>query len=275
MNSIKRLRLSEFVSGLIAAGSVVFTAEEAVQALGISHGAFLDAAERLQRRKQLLSPRRGFYVVVHPQFATWGAPPPSWYIDALMQREGSAYYVGLLKAAELHGASHQAIMEFQVLGAKRMPRIRAGRSIIAFYYRGNMETVGAGIEDYKTDTGSMKISSPALTALDLLRYPRASGGIDHIATVLSDLAPGIHPMRLAGLSVRVERPIVQRLGSLLSLIGHEERAKPMFDTLRGRGPLPWAEFDPQQAHERFQAPARARRDPRWRVIIRREPQPDA
>ena len=42
----------------------------------------------------------GFYVVVPPQHASWGAPPPSWYIDALMRREGRPYYVGLLKAAE-------------------------------------------------------------------------------------------------------------------------------------------------------------------------------
>ncbi|WP_246804365.1 hypothetical protein [Mesorhizobium mediterraneum] len=62
-------------------------------------GAFLDAAERLQRRKALLSPRQGFYIAVSPQFASWGAPPP-WYIDPLMRFERQQYYVGLLKAAE-------------------------------------------------------------------------------------------------------------------------------------------------------------------------------
>ena len=94
-----------------------------------------------------------------------------------MCREGQAYYVGLLKAAELHGATHQAVMEFQVVTAKRLPRIRAGRSLIVFYFRKDMEAVTAGIEDRKTDTGTMTISSAALTALDLLRYPQASGGI--------------------------------------------------------------------------------------------------
>ena len=46
--------------------------------------------------------------VVPPQYASWGAPPPGWYIDDLMRHEGRPYYVGLLKAAELHGATHQA-----------------------------------------------------------------------------------------------------------------------------------------------------------------------
>lgn len=76
----------------------------------------------------------------YPQFASWGAPPPSWYIDALMRHEHQPYYVGLLKAAELHGATHQAVMEFQVGAGKRLPKIRAGRSRIVFYYRTLMDS---------------------------------------------------------------------------------------------------------------------------------------
>ena len=184
----RRSGLSSYVSGLLSAGRTVFTAKEAERVLGVGRGAFLDAAERLQRRQALLNPRRGFYVVVPPQYASWGGPPPAWYIDALMRHEGQAYYVGLLKAAELHGATHQAVMEFQVMSAKRLLKIRAGRNLIVFYFRKNLEAVTAGTEDRKTDTGTMKISSAALTALDLLRYPQASGGIDSVATVLSDLA---------------------------------------------------------------------------------------
>ena len=92
----RRSALSGYVSGLLSTGRTVFTADEAEQALGVGHGAFLDAAERLQRRRALLNLRQGFYVVVPPQYASWGAPPPAWYIDALMRREGQAYYVGLL-----------------------------------------------------------------------------------------------------------------------------------------------------------------------------------
>ena len=58
----QRSPLSCYVSGLLSTGQTDFTAREAERALGIGHGAFLDAAERLQRRKALLSPRQGFYV---------------------------------------------------------------------------------------------------------------------------------------------------------------------------------------------------------------------
>src|ERR1700684_2166202 len=170
MVSEQRTAFSSYMTHLLSTGRVVFSREEARQALGVSDGALLDAAERQQRKQHLASPRRGFYVIVPPQYLAWGAPPPTWYIDDLMCHEGRLYYVGLLKAAELHGATHQAVMEFQVVTDKRLPEIRAGRSVIAFVYRKDMARIADALVDHSTDTGRMKISSPELTALDLLRY---------------------------------------------------------------------------------------------------------
>ena len=270
----QRSALSSYIGSLLSMGQTVFTAEEAEEALGIGHGAFLDAAERLQRRKALLNPRQGFYVVVPPQFASWGAPPPAWYIDALMRHEGQAYYVGLLKAAELHGATHQAVMEFQVVSAKRFPKIRAGRNLIVFYFRKDMEAVAMGVEDRKTDTGTMKISSAALTVLDLLRYPQASAGIDNVATVLTGLGRKIDADQLGALSVAVERPIVQRLGHLLDRLGLEALTGPMLSALRARGTGSWTELDRGQARDPDFALEPQERDTRWRVIVRRAPEVD-
>jgi len=253
---------------------MVFTAGEAERVLGVGRGAFLDGAERLQRRGALLNPRRGFYVVVPPQYGSWGGPPPAWYIDALMRHEGHAYYVGLLKAAELHGATHQAVMEFQVVSDKRLPQIRAGRNLLVFYFRKDMEAVTAGTEGRKTDTGAMRISSAALTALDLLRYPQASGGIDSVATVLSDLGQKIDPEQLATLSALVERPVVQRLGYLLEHLGHDALTGSMLESLRARGSLPWTELDRREVRDPDFALEPQRRDSRWRVVARRVPEPD-
>jgi predicted transcriptional regulator of viral defense system len=253
---------------------VVFTSEQAEQALGVVRGAFLDAAERLQRRKALIRPRQGFYIAVPPQFASWGAPPPSWYIDALMNHEQQPYYVGLLKAAELHGATHQAVMEFQIVTSKRMPKIKAGRNLIVFYYRKDIAAVESGMEDRKTDTGRMKISSPALTALDLLRYPQAAGGIDNVATVLTDLAEKIDPPQLAALSKAAERPVVQRLGHLLERLGHADRANPMHAALTARSATPWTELDRDETRDPDFTPAPQEHDDRWRVVVRRTPEVD-
>ncbi len=270
----QRSGLSSYVSSLLSMGQTVFTVDEAEQALGVRRGAFLDAAERLQRRKALLHPRQGFYVAVPAQFASWGGPPPAWYIDELMRHERRAYYVGLLKAAELHGATHQAAMEFQVVSDKRLPRFRAGRNLIVFLFRRDMEAVAAGIEERKTDTGTMKISSPALTALDLLRYPQACAGIDNIATVLSDLGWKIDATQLATLSVHVERSVVQRLGHLLDRLGFRSLTAPMLNALQARQPLAWTELDRQRATDPDFALEPCERDTRWRVIVRRAPEPD-
>jgi predicted transcriptional regulator of viral defense system len=162
-----------------------------------------------------------------------------------MRHENQPYYVGLLKAAELHGASHQAVMEFQVVTGKRLPKIHAGRNLIVFYYRKDMHAASDGIEQHKTDTGTMNISSVELTALDLLRYPQAAGGIDNIATVLADLGPTIDGTKLAALSHHAEGPVVQRLGYLIDRQGYEDFAP-----------------DPIERNER------------WHVIVRRAPEID-
>lgn len=271
----RRPTLSSYLTRLLSEGRVVFSREEAQEALGISKGAFLDAAEKQQRRKTLISPRSGFYVIVPPQYLAWGAPPPSWYIDSLMRHEKRPYYVGLLKAAELHGATHQAVMEFQVLTDKRLPKIRAGRTAIAFIYRKDMDAVATGIGQHKTDTGTMRVSSPELTLLDLLRYPHAAGGLDHIATVVTDLGGRIDPDKLAALSAAFERSVAQRLGHLLGALGHAESAKLLHEALLRQHPmLPWVELEPSQAADPEFTPEPAARDERWRVIVRRAPEPD-
>jgi predicted transcriptional regulator of viral defense system len=271
MISADRTHLSSYLTELLASGRTVFLRDQAVQALGSSRGAFLDAAERLQRRGHLVNLRQGFYVVVPPQYLSWGAPPPTWYIDELMRYEARPYYVGLLTAAALHGASHQAVMEFQVVTEKKMPELLVGRSRIAFHYRKDVKVVAAGIEDRKTDTGRMRVSSVELTALDLLRYPRAAGGSDHIATVLSDLGRKIEPEKLAMLSALFERPIVQRLGHLLDRLGQESRAEPMLEKLFTGKPPSWVELDRSEADLE---PLTVERNRRWRVLVRRAPEID-
>lgn len=274
MASEQRIAFSSYMTRLLSKGRVVFSREEAREALGVSDGALLDAAERQQRKQHLVSPRRGFYVIVPPQYLAWGAPPPPWYIDDLMRHEGRPYYVGLLKAAELHGATHQAVMEFQIVTDKRLPEIRAGRSAINFYYRKDMAAISEGIEDRKTDTGRMKVSSIELTLLDLVRYPHAAGGLDNIATIIADLADRIDSEKLAKLSGKFERAIRQRLGYLLDQFSHPERTEALQAALPKGAALPWIELEPSQAADPDFSPEPKERNERWHVIVRRLPERD-
>jgi hypothetical protein len=260
------------MTDLLSSGRVVFNRDEAVAALGVTPRGFLAAAERQQLRKALLNPRHGFYVVVPPQFLSWGAPPPAWYIDDLMRHEGHTYYIGILSAAQLHGATHQAVMEFQVVTDKRIPKIQAGRSIISFVYRRDMESVADALLDHKTDTGRMKISAPELTALDLVRYAHVAGSIDSIATVLSDLGPKLDPQRLGKLASAFERSVLQRLGYLLDYIKQPKSAATLHAHLPAAGMLPWVELEPHRRKSKTKPPLE--RNVRWHVIVRRQPELD-
>lgn len=270
-----RTHLGSYLTQLLSKGRVVFTATQAREVLGISKNALLKAAGKQKTRGNLISPRRGFYVIVPPEYRAFGAPEPPWYIDALMAYEGRPYYVGLLSAAALHGATHQAVMAFQVVTDKQLPKFRAGRSQVVFYYRKDMSTVEQGLQEHKTKTGTMNISGPELTALDLLRYPHAAGGLHHIATVLSDLGERIDAEKLAVLSGAFERSACQRLGFLLGWSGHGLKAGALHARLTEGAPLPWVELEPSLAADPDFAPLVVERSARWHVIGRMEPEVDS
>ncbi len=269
-----RSSLAKYLTDLQSEGRIAFTRDEAIAALGITEAAFLKAAARLQKRHMLLNPRHGFYVAVPPQFLSWEAPPPPWYIDALMRHEGRPYYVGLLKAAELHGATHHAVMEFQVVTDRQLRKIRAGRSWITFHFRKDLESVRDGVVERKTDTGIMQVSSPELTALDLLRYMHVAGGVDAVATVLADLGGKIDGEKLAAMAARFDRACVQRLGYLLDRLGHAERAQALHTHLSGTKPVPWVALEPPKRGAGASASKPVERNERWRVSVQRSPEVD-
>ena len=269
-----RSSLAKYLTDLQSEGRVTFTRDEAIAALQITRGAFLKAAGRLQQQHMLLNPRQGFYVAVPAQFLSWKAPPPSWYIDALMRHEARPYYVGLLKAAELHGATHHAVMEFQVITDRQLPKIKAGRSLITFHFRKDMKSVHDGVVGRKTDTGTMKLSSPELTALDLLQYSHVAGGIDAVATVLADLGEKIEGAKLAGMARHFDRACAQRLGYLLDRFGHADRAQALHERLTAAKSIPWTALEPPKRGTGASEATPVERNDRWRVIVQRHPEAD-
>ena len=218
--------LSAFVDRLQQSGRYAFDRKEALKELKTSPVALKLSALRLARQGRLVSPRRGFFVIVPLEYKIAGSPPPSWFIDSLMNFEGEPYYVGLLSAAALHGAAHQQPQEFQVMAPRQLKTAMAGRSRIRFLLKKHIhrtETV-----PFKTETGSMNVSTPEATALDLLRYPRYAGGLNNIAVVLAELAEKIDPHKLAATAQRADDPpTAQRLGFLLEHVGQQQKTEPL------------------------------------------------
>ncbi len=55
----------------------------------------------------------------------------------------------------------------------------------------------APVIDIETETGAMRVSTPEVTAFDLVRFAPAAGHIGNVVTVLGELAERIDPQHLA------------------------------------------------------------------------------
>jgi predicted transcriptional regulator of viral defense system len=254
--------LAGLVDVLQAEGRYTFARTEAMAALKVNSLVLKKAVMRLAAKKRIVVPKRGFYVIVPLEYRTAGSPPPSWFIDDLMRHLGRPYYVGVLSAAGLHGAAHQQPQEFQVVTDVALRPIVAGRSRIRFM--GKRHHDRTLMAELKTETGTMRVSTPEATAIDLLRYASAAGGLGNAATVLAELAERIDPGRLANAArLDGELAYAQRLGYLIGVIGAGERVDELAKLV--------AEKKPRITPLR---PGRSQKgcpvDRRWRVAVNEE-----
>ena len=74
-------------------------------------------------------------------------------------------------------------------------------------------------QDFTVSTGYLKVATPELIALDLLEYPNHAGGLNHIATVFSELASALDPIKLINLAQNTHAEYqLQRIGYILDQI---------------------------------------------------------
>ena len=68
--------LEQYLDDQLAGGRLYFTKNEAMSALGITADAFKSASARLMKKNRLISPWRGFYLILRPEDRSSGAPDP-------------------------------------------------------------------------------------------------------------------------------------------------------------------------------------------------------
>lgn len=222
MESENRLQVRDYLAQLMQSGRYAFTSGEAVRALGVSRDAAKLALNRLRHKGEVASPVRGFYVIVPPEYRTLGCLPAEQFIPSLMANAEATYYVGLLSAAQYHGAAHHRPQEFQIMLGKPRKPISCGRVRVSFHVRKNIADVPT--QTINTPRGTISISTPEATAFDLIGYEAQIGGLNAAATILAELAEHLHPQKLAVLAMDVPIPWAQRLGYLLENISEAPRA---------------------------------------------------
>ncbi|HSS75295.1 MAG TPA: type IV toxin-antitoxin system AbiEi family antitoxin, partial [Thermoanaerobaculia bacterium] len=157
---------AQYIDHLASVGRYHFTTTEAAEALGISQVAVRAALRRLMRKGEIAVPFRGFHVIVPPEYRRLGCLPGEQLIDQLMGHLGDPYYIGLLSAAEYHGAAHHRPQQLQVVTEKNRPALSCGQVQIAFIARSNTREIP--IRLLNTPRGTLRISTPEATAFDLV-----------------------------------------------------------------------------------------------------------
>lgn len=226
----RRPNARAYVTGLAANGRYHFTSLEARSALGVSPAAAKLALNRLAKQGFVASPARGFYVVVPPEYRSLACLPADQFIPALVKQLNLSYYVGLLSAAQYYGAAHHRPQEFQVFLAKSHRPIRCGAVRVVFMLRKHLKDVPT--HSFNTPRGTLLVSSPEATALDLLGYVQHAGGLNQVATVLSELAERIDPEKLAEAARTVPVGWAQRLGYLLEHLGFDAKVPALKEYVR-------------------------------------------
>lgn len=86
---VRRGAQADFVDDLQAGGRLTFTRGEALAALGVTMPALKQAALRLAKRRRLVSPRRGFYVILPLEHRDEGAPPVDAWLGEMLRYQGA------------------------------------------------------------------------------------------------------------------------------------------------------------------------------------------
>lgn len=226
-------QLFKFIRELASKGRYTFSFEDFLTASKASNETTRQMLSRGLKRKSIVSPAKGFYVVVPPEYQALGCLEASEFIPHLMSYWKEDYYVSLLSAAAIHGAAHHAPMTFQVM-TKRVHRpIKIGKVSVNFYlnkYVGHLPIV---IKNTRKST--LKVASPETTAFDLVARFRNSGGFGNMITVLSELAEKLHVRVLNKIAKDInEIAYIQRLGYILDFLGFEDKANGLLKILKNK-----------------------------------------
>lgn len=257
--------LSDWIDERVIRGYYTFTIEDVKKNFPQFSDAYIRTSlYRLTVKKKIISPWKGFYVIMPIEFALKAVIPPIFYIDALMSFLSKKYYVSLLNAASFYGASHQRAQTFSVM--TEAPKLRntakTGTSILFFSKKDIPEKF---IRKHKAQSGYINVASPELTAIDLIENEKHIGGLNRACAVLNELVDSIDFEKLDDeFFTLAPAPIYQRFGYILeSVLEREELA----NKIKNKMPFPTTRNIPFKIGKSIKD---CEIDRKWKVIINQE-----
>jgi len=260
------LSITDWVENLASKGRHSFSLNEVRNAFANNTEAAIKLTlTRLAGKKKIISIHKGYYLIITSQYASRGVLPPALFIDGLMKFLERPYYVGLLNAAAFHGAAHQQPQEYFVVTnfPALRPTIKRG---IKINYISKKRVPELYLEKRKTETGSITISNPGLTAMDLVQFDKRVGGLDRAATVLNELAEAIKQEHITEQFLQeVAVAAIQRLGFLLEVILKKDIGKHLYE-ISQKAELHFFRIPLKTSAVKKGYPS----DERWKVIVNTE-----
>jgi predicted transcriptional regulator of viral defense system len=193
--------------------------------------------DRVSEKRKVVSIFKGYYIIVPPQYSSKGILPPSMFIDGLMKFLERKYYVALLNAAALHGASHQQPQEYFIVTEYPVLRATKKKGIKINYISTRQLPPESLIEKKKTETGYISISNPLLTAIDLVNYEKKIGGLNRALTVINELVESIKKSDVTDELINyVSVSSLQRIGYVFEeILSKKEFADKIFEHCKKAG----------------------------------------
>lgn len=209
------MRAKEYIKHLLSIESYSFSLEEISNHTHSGGTSLKFELVRLVEKKEIINLRKGFYLIIPPRYSKKRYLPIQLYIDKLFKSLHRNYYLGFYTAAKFHGASHQQThKEYVMIEKPKFNDIQKGEYDIGFITSSKWPK--KNILERKSDAGIFKVSSPVLTAVDLIHHQTKLGGINRMLAVLEEMSEEITSADINDLLTWYpHKSTLQRLGFIL------------------------------------------------------------
>lgn len=213
------MTLSDFINNQLSFEKYSFTFDEVADAYtDKSEDSVQNDLKYATKNGSIIPLRHHFYLIIPPRYSRLGKLPLELYVNSLFEYLNRQYYVGLYSAAKFYGAGHQQIQKEYVLH-DTAPLLTITKNTIHIDFFTVSNWPKKNVVPRKGDAGMFKISSPCLTAVDLIYHQTKIGGLNRMLSVIEELT---EVMKLEDaqdlLSWYPHKSVLQRLGFLLDEI---------------------------------------------------------
>jgi len=217
------MSVSKYIKKLLSYEVYSFSIDELYKEIEKNKVAIRSELSRLIEKQEVVNVRKGFYIILTPRYSHFKKLPIQLYCDKLFNYLNRDYYLAFYTAAKLHGAGHQQIQQDYVMtGIPKLNDIH--RNSIDIIFLTSSRWPKDNIINQKSDAGIYKISSPALTIVDLIQYQNSLGGLNRMLAIIEELAESIEEQDFKKLLNNYsQKSTLQRFGFLLDEIGGYEQ----------------------------------------------------